>query len=136
VLRKKVAPLEVKIPIQIPKEIEPHTYIFSSILLLNACNPKFSKKAYNFAFLCMKVIGVLALSFVCCVQFLYIAHKHKAAVRSWFLPLPTIQQDVQLAEYDLLGFYEEHPVRRQRDIGQLPFALHHKCGRRCTLHHH
>jgi hypothetical protein len=66
----------------------------------------------------MKVL----LSFVCCVQFLYIAHKHKAAVRSWFLPRPTIQQDVQLAEYDLLGFYEEHPVRRQRDIGQLPLA--------------
>jgi hypothetical protein len=70
----------------------------------------------------MKVISVSALSFVCCVQFLSIAHKHKAAVRIWFLPRPTIQQDVQLAEYDLLGFYEEHPVRRQRDIGQFPSA--------------
>jgi hypothetical protein len=70
----------------------------------------------------MKVIGVLALSFVCCVQFLYIAHKHKATVRNWFLPRPTIPEEVQLAEIDLLGFFDENPVRRQRDAGQLPLA--------------
>jgi hypothetical protein len=54
-----------------------------------------------------------------------LAHEHTATVRSWFLNYflrPTITQEVQLAEYDLLGFYKEHPVRRQRNIGLLPLA--------------